>query len=324
MVPGANGREPEYQTMAAHLQTVTDDWSPAPAPPASARAAGGPRRTQRIADALRLTRALQTTLDVERVIEVFSTQIRPQVAHDGVVYRNASQALLFKVGAEARQTCTFRLMIGNQALGELAFLRRTRFSGRDVAQLEELLPLLLQPLRNALLYRYALWSASKDPLTGVDNRGALDTALRREVELAHRHGNPLSLLVMDIDHFKSVNDRYGHTMGDCALRHVADCAASCIRASDMLFRYGGEEFVVLASNTEWFGGLMLAERLRNAIAAMRCTCNEVELQMTVSVGVSTLEAEDDPAALFVRADEALYQAKVEGRNRVQFMDRVPA
>ncbi|HEB80945.1 MAG TPA: GGDEF domain-containing protein, partial [Chromatiales bacterium] len=174
---------------------------------------------------------------------------------------------------------------------------------------------------NTLLYRYALWSASKDPLTGINNRGAMDTALRREVELAHRHGTPLSLLVMDIDHFKSVNDRYGHTMGDCALRHVTDCAASCIRGSDMLFRYGGEEFVVLASNTEWFGGLMLAERLRAAIEAMECTCNEVRLRMTVSLGVSTLEADDDPAALFARSDEALYQAKLEGRNQVRFTDR---
>ncbi len=308
--------------MAAHLQTVTDD-RPLAAPPAGTgrRPAAAQRTAQRLANALSITRALQSTLDVERLIELFSIQTHPLVAHDGVVYRNASQAILCKVGNEARHNCTYRLMMGSQSLGELGFLRGMRFSSREIARLEELLALLLQPLRNALLYRYALWSASKDPLTGINNRGALDTALRREVELAHRHGTPLSLLVMDIDHFKSVNDRYGHTMGDCALRHVADCAASCIRGSDMLFRYGGEEFVVLTSNTEWFGGLMLAERLRTAIGAMECVCNEVRLRMTVSLGVSTLGTDDDPAALFARADEALYQAKLEGRNQVQFTDR---
>jgi diguanylate cyclase (GGDEF)-like protein len=308
--------------MVAHLQTVTDD-RPLAAPPAGTghRPTTTQRTAQRLADALSITRALQSTLDVERLIELFSAQTHPLVAHDGMVYRNASQAILFKIGHEAHHSCTYRLMMGSQNLGELEFLRGMRFSSREIARLEELLTLLLQPLRNTLLYRYALWSASKDPLTGINNRGAMDTALRREVELAHRHETPLSLLVMDIDHFKSVNDRYGHTMGDCALRHVADCAASCIRGSDMLFRYGGEEFVVLTSNTEWFGGLMLAERLRTAIEAMECTCNEVRLRMTVSLGVSTLEADDDPAALFARADEALYQAKLEGRNQAQFTDR---
>ncbi len=311
--------------MAAHLQTVTDDRPLAPplAPPAGTgrRSATAQRTAQRLANALSITRALQSTLDVERLIELFSIQTHPLVPHDGMVYRNASQAILFKVGNEARHDCTYRLMMGSQSLGELGFLRAVRFSSREIARLEELLTLLLQPLRNTLLYRYALWSASKDPLTGVNNRGALDTALRREVELAQRYGTPLSLLIIDIDHFKSVNDRYGHTMGDCALRRVADCAASCIRGSDMLFRYGGEEFVVLTSNTEWFGGLMLAERLRTAIEDMECTCNEVRLHMTVSLGVSTLETNDDPATLFARADEALYQAKLEGRNRVQFTDR---
>lgn len=311
--------------MAAHLQTVTDDWQPsAPVPGTGYRAATAARRTQRLADALRITRVLQTTLDVERLVDLFSDQVRPLVGHDGVAYRNAAQSICFKIGDDSRHSGTFRLMMGSQNLGELAFLRRIRFSSRELGYLEELLALLVQPLRNALLYRYALWSASKDPLTGVNNRGALDVALRREVELAHRHGTPLSLLVMDIDHFKSVNDRYGHTMGDCALRHVADCAASCIRGSDMLFRYGGEEFVVLASNTEWFGGLMLAERLRSAIEAMECSCNEAHLRMTVSLGVSTMEADDEPATLFARADEALYQAKMDGRNRVQFTDRATA
>ena len=308
--------------MAAHLQTVTDDRPLAPPPAGTGRwPATAQRSAQRLANALSITRALQSTLEVERLIELFSVQTHPLVAHDGVVYRNASQAILFKVGHEARHSCTYRLMMGSQSLGELEFLRGMRFSSREIARLEELLTLLLQPLHNTLLYRYALWSASKDPLTGINNRRAMDTALHREVELAHRHGTPLSLLVMDIDHFKSVNDRYGHTMGDCALRHVADCAVSCIRGSDMLFRYGGEEFVVLASNTEWFGGLMLAERLRTAIEAMECTGNEVHLRLTVSLGVSMLEADDDPTALFARADRALYQAKLKGRNQAQFTDQ---
>lgn len=313
--------------MAARLQTVSDQAPsavPAPHTPTTSRGhRGSGGAHQQLAETLRMTRALQTTLDVERLVETFCEEIRERIPHDAAVYRNATQNILFKIGREARHSCTYRLTMGTQSLGEIGFMRGARFSAAETARLEELLVLLLHPLRNALQYRYALWSASKDPLTGVNNRGALDTALKREIELAHRHGTPLSLLLMDIDHFKAVNDRYGHTLGDCALRHVADCAASCIRGSDMLFRYGGEEFVILVSNTEWFGALMLAERVRTAVEAMACTCNDVHLNMTVSLGVSTLESEDDPTTLFRRADEALYEAKVEGRNRVQFTDRAP-
>ncbi|HQU15365.1 MAG: hypothetical protein B7Z66_08445 [Chromatiales bacterium 21-64-14] len=311
--------------MAARLQTVSDQAPSvmeAPETSKTARHHRGPRDTQqRLVETLRTTRALQTTLEVEKLVEIFCEEIRERVPHDAAIYRNATQNVLFKLGEEARHSCTYRLAMGAHSLGELGFMRSTRFSAAETARLEELLALLLHPLRNALSYRYALWSASKDPLTGVNNRGALDAALKREIGLAHRHGTPLSLLLMDIDHFKSVNDRYGHTLGDCALRHIAECAASCIRGSDMLFRYGGEEFVILVSNTEWFGALMLAERIRTAVEAMECTCNDVRLNMTVSLGVSTLEPGDEPTTLFGRADEALYDAKVEGRNRVQFTDR---
>ena len=176
---------------------------------------------------------------------------------------------------------------------------------------------MIYPLRNALLYREALRSAHRDPLTGLNNRRCLQETLRRETELAHRHGNPLSLIVLDIDHFKAVNDRHGHDVGDLALRAVAQCAAGCVRGSDMLFRFGGEEFVILLTNTDRDGALLLAERVRTAVEAMECATDMQSLRLTASLGVAGLQAGEREDQLFKRADKALYRAKEEGRNRVR-------
>jgi diguanylate cyclase (GGDEF)-like protein len=150
----------------------------------------------------------------------------------------------------------------------------------------------------------------------VGNRAALEDHLRREVTLARRHHQPLSLLVIDIDWFKQVNDRYGHAIGDAVLRAVAHVTQEGLRGDDLLFRFGGEEFVVLLRATPADGAAIVAERIRATIEAASCTCDGKDIKVTVSVGVATLR-EETGDSLFDRADHALYQAKQQGRNRVQ-------
>lgn len=266
---------------------------------------------------LEISGVLQTTLDTERVVTLFSQQVNELVPHDGLYYRHPERGLNLEIGGTGRHSCSYRLVVGEQNMGELVFQRRRKFSLTETQLLEHLLCSLVYPLRNALLYRDALRSANTDPLTGLNNRTALETALRREIDLAHRHGTPLSLVVVDIDHFKSINDTYGHTVGDNAIQAFANCAVRTTRGSDIVFRYGGEEFVALLSNTGSNGALLLAERLRRAVSEMPLVCGDTCFNMSISAGLTTLQQGDTGESLFSRADSGLYVAKQEGRNRVR-------
>jgi len=154
-----------------------------------------------------------------------------------------------------------------------------------------------------------------DPLTGVKNRSTMEDALAREIELSKRQGSCLSVILLDIDHFKLINDRFGHLYGDQALRAVAQCTAETIRESDVLFRYGGEEFLIMLSGTDQPGSTRLAERIRSRIQQLQPHPDK-EMHLTVSLGLTLLRPDDDIASLFERVDAALYQAKRKGRNKV--------
>lgn len=268
--------------------------------------------------ALHLAHALQTTLDLESLIELFARESAKDLSYDGLVYRNPELELKVSAGKHGRHKCQYRLLIAGQALGEIELSNRKRFTDAELQLIEYTLSSLLYPLRNALLYRQALQTALRDPLTGVNNRTAFDITLKREVDLARRHGTALGLVVLDVDHFKQINDRFGHLVGDCVLRDVAEHASACARSTDMLFRYGGEEFVIVLSNTSVQGAKRLAERVRAAVEALQCRYGKAQVRITASLGVACVKDEDTPQSLFERADQALLSAKQAGRNRVVF------
>jgi diguanylate cyclase (GGDEF)-like protein len=151
-----------------------------------------------------------------------------------------------------------------------------------------------------------------DGLTGVKNRRAFDQGLYQELARASREGTPVSLLLIDIDKFKSYNDRFGHPVGDEAIRKVAQTLAARARPFDIVARYGGEEFAVILPNTTAYRAVTVGERLRRAIEDVPWTHTGI----TVSVGVSTAESEQDSAAMTTRADRALYWVKQAGGNQV--------
>jgi diguanylate cyclase len=158
-----------------------------------------------------------------------------------------------------------------------------------------------------------------DPLTGLGNRKYFDRALDAAVQLALKHGEPLSLLMLDIDHFKSFNDNYGHLTGDQVLRLVGQSLKQTIKGRDTMVRYGGEEFAVVLPDTDLPKGLAVAEQIRRAVMARELkkkSTGEILGRITVSVGVSMLQPGDDMDTLIERADACLYAAKRGGRNRV--------
>lgn len=264
--------------------------------------------------ALRITHALQTSLDLPLLIDTFATEIKSTVPIDGMRYVNESTELDLKSGRNAANTCMYRLTLNNQPLGEVAFMRKSKFSLNEQNDLETLLCSLVHPLHNALMYRSALLKSQRDPLTNVYNRAAMNEILQREVELAHRHKTTLSIIILDIDHFKNINDTYGHVAGDCLLNGLVGCATSSIRRCDLLFRFGGEEFVVLLNNTDTKGAARLAERIRRNVEKEEFVCGGRRITMSVSAGVASLRPKDLDATLFARADQALYRAKAAGRN----------
>ena len=264
---------------------------------------------------LELTSVLQTTLDAEKLIELFRNEIKNDIAVDGLRYQMLSHGIDIIIGDQPPHTCSYQLVISDFNLGEIRFFRNQRFSDAETRNLENLLCALVYPLRNTLMYRDAVRSSFIDPLTGVKNRAAMDNALLREVELCRRQSASMSIILMDIDHFKFINDQHGHAAGDTALRAVAQCTESSIRSSDMLFRFGGEEFLILLSYTRTDGALLLAERVRHQIERLDAVSG-MDIKLTVSLGVSSLQANENAKSLFERADKALYRAKQGGRNRV--------
>jgi diguanylate cyclase (GGDEF)-like protein len=162
-------------------------------------------------------------------------------------------------------------------------------------------------------------SSIRDPLTRAHNRKYLADRLETEVAHARRSGEPLSLLMIDVDHFKNVNDRHGHLVGDRVLCFIAAQVQQHIRVEDTLARYGGEEFVVLARGSAIEEATQLAERLRAAIEDLNFAAGGAALPITVSIGVAgfcELDPADDSTALVALADARLYHAKMAGRNRV--------
>jgi two-component system cell cycle response regulator len=161
-------------------------------------------------------------------------------------------------------------------------------------------------------------SAVLDPLTGLHNRRHLDARLKSEFAFASRHMTPLSILLIDIDHFKKVNDTYGHPGGDAALRALAEKLQKTVRTEDIVARYGGEEFCIVARGIEAVGAMLLAERVRTTAEKIRVQHDDKTITYTISVGAATMTRErvfDGVPALLKAADAALYQAKGQGRNR---------
>ncbi|MDZ4693980.1 MAG: GGDEF domain-containing protein [Deltaproteobacteria bacterium] len=165
-------------------------------------------------------------------------------------------------------------------------------------------------------------AALLDPLTGIYNRRHFDESLGSERAAAQRHRKPLSLIIADLDNFKRVNDEHGHPVGDAVLSAMGEAILRCARREDLAFRFGGEEFAVLARDTDLDGAVRFAERLRVEIENVTVDGKDRRpLKFTASVGVAQLAAKETEKDLLERADSAMYNAKRGGKNRVMVSER---
>ena len=228
--------------------------------------------------------------------------------------RTPTDPLIAHMVADGENILVVPLVADGELLGVLALEwgggPRETIGGGMVEALEQLVAHGALAYRNAKLVDEVRRLATSDGLTGVANRRTFDETLAREVARASRSGEPLSLVLIDIDHFKAINDRYGHQTGDDVLRHVGRVLEHGARLADLPARYGGEEFALILPGAGPTSALTVAERARAAIA----TCPYASI--TASAGVATMSGSRGSAdQLIAAADEALYAAKHQGRNR---------
>ncbi|WP_045482031.1 GGDEF domain-containing protein [Pseudomonas sp. StFLB209] len=262
-----------------------------------------------------LAQQLQTSLEADRILEMFCKGLTQAGLLDGLTYSHAASDLQLSFGDCTPPATRYDLSHAGEPLGQLELHHRHPLGAALGDDLQALVSCLLYPLRNALLYRMAIKSALRDPLTDTGNRVAMDQVLTREVDDSRRYRQPLSLLMLDIDHFKQINDTHGHVNGDQVLKSVAQTLKQQVRNVDRVFRYGGEEFVIILANTDREAAAMIGERLRQTVEALEVVGLD-GLRPSISLGCATLLPAESVDSLLRRADSALYAAKREGRNRM--------
>lgn len=265
---------------------------------------------------LKLSDLLSRHLELVQIVEAFMAEIAGDIDYAGFLFNCQDTGTSIQKGSIDGNRASYRLKVQNRVLGELAVFKRIRFSSAELGELEEMMCCLIYPLRNALMYQIALKSAYRDPLTGLNNRTSMEKYLPREIDLAKRHRQPMAVLVMDLDGFKQINDSCGHDVGDQVLREVGQVISQVVRNTDLVYRFGGDEFVGGLAQTDLHGAADVSERIRSSVDALDLGKSGFKGKVQISIGITLVRDSDDYLSAFKRADKALYQAKMNGKNQI--------
>ncbi len=214
------------------------------------------------------------------------------------------------------------IRFGDKTLGRLALAPRESTQEQDSELIDILAREIGGALRTATLVEESRRLARHDALTGLFNRRAFAETVQIEIQKCKRHSLPMAVLLLDIDHFKKINDTHGHAAGDTVLKVIGSTLKTLCRRSDVCARWGGEEFVMVLAHTEPEGSGTVAERVRATIESLEIKVGDVQIPVTASIGVTSLYASDSLDTFLDRADKAMYVAKTSGRNRVS-QERMP-
>lgn len=264
----------------------------------------------------RVTRRMSTTLSLETQMGILAEEVNSVVPFDALNYRHqiASRDFVFATGMGGPHRCEYRLSLEGQVYGTLSLSRRQRFSEKELEGIELILGSAICSIRNACQYIAVEQAALTDSLTGIPNKRAMVDALARATSVGDRHGQDYSLILCDLDHFKSINDNHGHVVGDHILQLAAAEIQKAIRNSDDAFRFGGEEFAILLTHTSETDARAVADRIRQFVGTIRVNCGDTTVSLSTSCGVAMRLGGEKQEDWVARADEALYRAKASGRN----------
>ena len=265
--------------------------------------------------------SLYRHIEIDNLLQAFVDRLSAAVYQDVFEFRNSDLDVDFRfrgkrVAADVPYKLHYRITDRTGYLGVIEIGRKTQFRSAEVRRINAAVDAFAGPLNNANLYRRACQSAFRDPLTGVRNRAALDEALSQKSATSLRRDTSLVLLVCDVDRFKAVNDNCGHTVGDEVLRHFARILQDNTRESDIVFRYGGDEFVIALQDTQLEGGSELAQRIRKAVKHTSVHIANACINVTTTIGVTEVRKHESLDDAFLRADEALLSGKKLGKDRV--------
>lgn len=261
---------------------------------------------------------LHRKLDLERLFECLLTEGQAFVQFDGIQFLADSRGADIMLGFVRTHRQRFELRLGERMLGEITLMRARKFTARDEREAERLVESLIYPLDNALEHFSVLVKTMTDDATGLRNQRALDEQLPREIRLVRRVEQPLSLMLISVDHLESISEDHGAQVGEQAWHSVAQTLAARLRQSDLIFRTEDDAFCIVLNQTALHGATILAERLLSDVD--RCVSyDNVQFVLTASAGLTELAEDDDALSLLARANEALSKACESGSNQVTVM-----
>jgi diguanylate cyclase (GGDEF)-like protein len=263
---------------------------------------------------LQLHQRLQGTLDTGTLINRFFSWLNEQQLVGGIEYTHPDENLALFVGAKKQHKAHYVLRLEQHYLGEITITGEKNFTEQDLFTQEQSIGVLVHYLKNAIAHQALEKVAFHDSLTGVMNRTALDELLPKETKRAQRYGYNLSVLMIDIDHFKSINDCIGHIGGDIILKQVSQAIQSQLRNSDLPFRYGGDEFLLILPNTHLEGAHQAANQIMTSLNKAMSDTSDQEVSPKLSIGAASYQHGESHEELIRRVDIALYEAKNNGRN----------
>ena len=258
-----------------------------------------------------LLEKLQTTLNVEELLTIYADYAKQIINFSGLQFQSSLGVAQIASSDNSKPPYSFDLDINNEHLGQLIYFCQYPLTGNVEKKLVGLHSALIYPLRNALMYNRVLKLATKDALTGLNNRSQFNDVLAQKLERCRRHHRPFSLMLLDLDNFKQVNDNFGHKVGDDVLQEFSSVLCSSIRGTDCVFRFGGDEFAVLIDDPEFTTNKVIAQRVMRLVTESNLM---KQYKVTTSIGFTLAHSQDCENEIFSRADKGLYKAKASGRN----------
>ena len=258
-----------------------------------------------------LVEKLQTTLELDKLLEIYAKEAFRYVSFCGLSFSHDDNEIAVRGSVPGRHRLCFDIKVDNQSLGQLAYNINKELTKEQFDFLDKFHHQLRYPLRNAISFYQVKKMAIKDNLTGLGNRCYYDENIERMVQHANRHRSHFSLMVLDLDEFKQVNDTHGHQRGDEVLREFSDILNQSVRGSDRVFRLGGDEFVIILEGEQSEGMKTIAARIQHHVANSKLM---VTNGVSTSIGCATFEPGETAQEIFERADKALYNAKNVGKN----------
>jgi len=254
-----------------------------------------------------LMEQLQTTLALDKLLDIFAMEAARYIKFSGLYFKSKIVSKTLRGSQKAKHERQFELKLNDEFIGTISYSINKPISMHHYKDLQRIHQIILYPLKNALQYHQAMQLAMQDGLTGLGNRRYFDEQLKRAMHNANRHHAQVGLVLGDLNKFKAVNDTYGHNAGDQVLIQFADILRSCVRDSDSVFRFGGDEFAVIVENASEYALDIIQSRIDSSL---KSNIILAKYQIGCSLGTTFMNRADNEHSLFERADQALYRQKM--------------